>query len=173
MNLLDAKVINTVQGLEVYLDLAENIEIKEIRIQTMGIDSPFYEVQFGIEYFLLRKGSYYSSQRNYFRICMNHGFSSITLKETETESLFAVKSEDERAATKKLLGEWLIQTNGYKESINECIKEVKKADVFKGEDIQDKKEIIKFLEKLLRLTTEDIKFASVEKPVQAQILPIC
>ncbi|GAA3334259.1 hypothetical protein GCM10020331_101520 [Ectobacillus funiculus] len=57
---------------------------------------------------------------------MNHDFSSITLTETETESLFAVKSEEEREATKELLGEWFIKTNSYKESINECIKKVKK-----------------------------------------------
>ncbi len=169
MNLLDAKVINTVHGLEVYLDLAENIEIKELHVPT--IDSPFYEVQFGIEYFLLRKEKYYSSQINYFNLCMNHDFSLIALKETETESLFAVKSEDERASTKKLLGEWFIKTSGYKESINERIKKVKKEDICTSEDIQHKIETIKFLEKLLELTTEDIESAPVEKPVQLKVLP--
>ena len=170
MNLLDAKVINTVYGLEIYLDLAENIEIKEIHVPT--IDSPFYDVQFGIEYFLLREGRYHSSHRNYFHICMNHDFSLITLKETKTESLFAVKSENERAATKKLLGEWFIQTKGYQASLNKCITKVKREDVCTTADIQYKTDTIKFLEKLLELTTEDIEQAHVEKPVRLQAVSI-
>ncbi len=170
MNLLDAKVINTVHGLEVYLDLAENIEIKELHVPTL--DSPFYDVQFGIEYFLLREGRYHSSQRNYFHICMNDDFSLITLKETETESLFAVKSEEERAATKKLVGEWFIKTNSYKEFLNECITKVKREDVCTAVDIQHKIETIKFLEKLLGLTTEDIEQAPIEKPVRLQAVSI-
>jgi len=48
-------------------------------------------------------------------------FTSIALKETETESLFSVKSEDEREATKELIGEWFIQSNSYKQSIQESI----------------------------------------------------
>ncbi|WP_342048528.1 hypothetical protein [Bacillus sp. OTU530] len=170
MSLLDAKVINTVHGLELYLDVAENIEIKELHVPTM--DSPFYEVQFGIEYFLLREGKYYCSQVNYFNLCMNHDFSLITLKETEMKSLFAVKSENERASTKKLLGEWFIKTSSYKESINERIKKVRKEDVCTTEDIQYKIETIKFLEKLLELTTENIESAPVEKPVQLKVLPV-
>ncbi|MFB9758197.1 hypothetical protein [Ectobacillus funiculus] len=164
MKLLDAKVINTVHGLEIYVDVVGNIEIKEIHIPS--IDSPFYEVQFGIKYFLLRKEKKYSSQRNYFGIRMNHDFSSITLTETETESLFAVKSEEEREATKELLGEWFIKTNSYKESINECIKKVKKGNIYTSEDVQHKKiETIKFLGKLLELPTEDIELASAEKSI--------
>jgi len=170
MDLLDAKVIHTVYGLEIYLDSVKNIEVREIHIPTT--DSPFYEVQFGIEYFLLRKEKYCNSHRNYFCIRMNHDFSFITLKETETESLFAVKSEDEREATKKLLGEWFVKTNGYKESINECIKRVKEENVYTVEDIQHKIETIKFLGKLLELTTEDIELAPVEKSAHLQLSPI-
>ena len=154
--LLDAKVINTAYGLEVYLDSVKSIEITEVHIPT--IDSPFYEAKFGIKYFLLRKEKNCNSQRNYFYIRMNPDFSSIVLKETETESLFAVKNDDERKATKKLLGEWFVKTNNYKECINEFITEVEK------EDTSHTAETIKFLEKLLEVTTEDIELASVERP---------
>lgn len=170
MKLLDAKVINTMQGLELYIDAVHNIEIKDIHTPT--IDSPFYEVQFGIQYFLLRQERKYSSQRNYFSIRMNYDFSSITLRETETESLFAVKSEDEREATKELLGEWLLKTNNYKESIHEYIRKVEQEEVYTVEDIQQKVETIKVLAKLLELTSEDIGQASVEKPVQLQAVPM-
>lgn len=168
MNLLDAKVIPTVYGLEIYWDAVKNVEIKEIYTPT--IESPFYEVQFGIAYFLLRKERYHSSQRNYFCIRMNHDFSTITLKETETESLFAVKSKNEREATKKLLGEWLVKTNSYKESINAYMKKIEKISIYTEKDIQHKLETLKFLEKLLELTTEDIELASVERPVQPRLL---
>jgi len=167
MKLLDARVISTAQGLEIFSDSAKSIEITELHVPTM--DSPFYEVQFSIGYFLLRKEKYYSSQKNYFRICMNPDFSMITLKETETESLFAVKSEDERAATKKLLGEWLVKTNSYKQAINEYIKKVKQENVYTDEDIQHKIKTINFLERLLELTTEDVELASVEKSARLQV----
>ena len=39
MDLLDAKVIHTVYGLEIYLDSVKNIEVREIHIPTT--DSPF------------------------------------------------------------------------------------------------------------------------------------
>ena len=102
MNVLDAKIIPTARGLEIYLDVEKSIKIKDIHIPTMN--SPFYEIQFGIEYFLLREKKYYDSEMNYFSIRMNHDFSLITFKEPETESLFAVKNEDEKEATKK--GPW-------------------------------------------------------------------
>lgn len=168
MKLLDARVISTVQGLEIFSDSAKSIEIKELHVPT--VDSLFYEVQFGIAYYLLRKEKYYNSQRNYFRICMNRDFSMITLKETETESLFAVKSEDERAATKKLLGEWFVKTNSYKQSINEYIKKVKQENVYTDADIQHKIKTINFLERLLELSTKDIELAPVEKPAPLQVL---
>jgi len=170
MRLLDAKVINTANGLEVYLDVAKSMEIKDIHIPTT--DRPFYEVQFGIEYFLLRKERYYNSQRNYFCIRMSRDFSSIILKETEIESLFAVKSEDEREVTKNLLGEWFVKTNSYKESIIVWIKKTKEGSIYTEQDTQHKIETIQFLGKLLELTTEDIKRASIEKSVQLPTLPM-
>jgi hypothetical protein len=55
MKILDAKIINTSYGLETYLDLIENSEIKEIHLPT--INNPSYEIQFGIKYFLLKDKS--------------------------------------------------------------------------------------------------------------------
>jgi len=160
MNVLDAKVITTKTGLEIYVDFIETSEIRKVCIPT--IDVPFYEIQFGIKYFLLRKEKYYDGHRSYFSICMNNDFTRITLKEPETESLFAVKSQDERQATQTLLGEWFIKTNAYKESIKEVIKEVKKENVYTEKDIQHTVETVKFLEKLLELTSSDIQNAPLE-----------
>ncbi|MGG3157887.1 hypothetical protein ABEP50_19730 [Priestia megaterium] len=160
MNVLDAKVITTITGLEIYLDLAETSQIRKVCIPT--IDNPFYEIQFGIKYFLLRKEKYYDSHRSYFSICMNNDFNRITLQEPETESLFAVKSQTERQATQNLLGEWFIKTSAYKESIKEVIKEVKKENVYTEEDIQHTVETVRFLEKLLKLTSSDIQNAPLE-----------
>ncbi|MGG3189319.1 hypothetical protein ABEP42_15080 [Priestia megaterium] len=160
MNVLDAKVITTITGLEIYLDLVETSQIRKVCIPT--IDNPFYEIQFGIKYFLLRKEKYYDSHRSYFSICMNNDFNRITLQEPETESLFAVKSQTERQATQNLLGEWFIKTSAYKESIKEVIKEVKKENVYTEEDIQHTVETVRFLEKLLKLTSSDIQNAPLE-----------
>ena len=160
MNVLDAKVITTITGLEIYLELMETSQIRKVCIPT--IDDPLYEIQFGIKYFLLRKEKYYDSHRSYFSICMNNDFTRITLREPETESLFAVKSQNERQATQNLLGEWFIKTNAYRESIKEVIKEVKKENVYSEEDIQHTVETVRFLEKLLKLTPSDIQNAPLE-----------
>ncbi|MFE0624800.1 hypothetical protein ACFW1J_25615 [Priestia aryabhattai] len=161
MNVLDAKVITTITGLEIYLELMETSQIRKVCIPT--IDHPFYEIQFGIKYFLLRNEKYYDSHRSYFSICMNNDLTRITLQEPETESLFAVKSQNERQATQNLLGEWFIKTNAYKESIKAVIKEVKKENVYTEEDIQHTVETVRFLEKLLTLTSSDIQKAPLEK----------
>lgn len=161
MNVLDARVINTYRGLETYLDSGENVTVGKIQIPTQN--HPFYEIQLGIEYFLLRKGKYYDRQRNYFIIQMNPDFTSITLKETETESLFSVKSEDEREATKELIGEWLIQSNSYKQSIQESIDRIRKEEISTEEDINQKLKTINFLKKISYLTSSDIQHAPITK----------
>ncbi|MFP3669864.1 hypothetical protein SB717_32650 [Priestia sp. SIMBA_032] len=168
MNILDARVINTHRGLETYLDSGENVAIKKIQIPTQN--HPFYEIQFGIEYFLLRKGKYYDRQRNYFIIQMNPDFTSITLKETETESLFSVKSEEEREATKALIGEWFIQTNSYKQSIQESIERIRKEEISTEEDINKKLKAKNFLKKVSYLTSSDIQNAPIKKQTQVYMV---
>ncbi|MED4072907.1 hypothetical protein [Priestia endophytica] len=167
MKVLDAKIISTSHGLETYLDLIENSEIKKIHLPTTN--NPSYEIQFGIKYFLLKDKKYYDSNKNYFYICMSSNFSSISLKETHIESLFAVKNKEERETTKKLLGEWFIKTNTYKESINKLINKIKTENLCTEVDNQNKTEKIKFLKKLLKLTTKDLEDASIERHVELHI----
>ncbi|KWU54142.1 MULTISPECIES: hypothetical protein [Priestia] len=160
MDILDAKVVNTKYGLETYLDVSESVEIKEIHMPSSENQS--HKIKFGIKYFLLREGKYYDSQKGYFWLCMNHDFSSLMLSETETESLFAVKSEEEREATKTLLAEWFIKTKAYKEVINECIHQIKTENIRTEEDIEDRVDAIQFLEKLKVLTAKEVENASIE-----------
>ncbi|MCP1191471.1 hypothetical protein NKR17_20835 [Priestia flexa] len=161
MNIVDSKVINTKYGLEMYLDLVKTIEVKELHSPTdIG---PFYEIVLGVEYFLLRDRKYYDSERNYFRLRMSDDFNSITLKETDTESLFAVKTEHERDSTKLLIGQWLIKTNAFKEVICQLIQQKKIQNVQNEGDIQKALGTITFLEKLLELKIEDILTADVEE----------
>lgn len=161
MNVLDAKIINTQYGMETYLDFVKNVEVKDLHYPTEI--SPFYEIIIGVEYFLLRKENYYDSEKNYFIIRMNSDFSSITLRETKTESLFAVKNEFERDATKELVGEWLIKTNAFTQVINDLIDQKKMENVQTEEHIQIVLGTIRFLEKLLKIKTEDILNANVER----------
>ena len=79
-------------------------------IQYLTETDSFYEITIGVEYFRLRNENYYNSEKRYFKIRMNSDLNSITIIETKTESLFAVKNEFERAATKELIGEWLIKS---------------------------------------------------------------
>ncbi|RFU63119.1 hypothetical protein [Peribacillus glennii] len=161
MNIFDAKIVNTQYGLEMYLDRVKNIEIKEIH--SPSDNDTCYEIELGVEYFLLRDGNYYDSAKNYFRIRMNEDFNSITLRETDTESLFAVKTEHERDSTKLLVGEWLLKTNAFNQVINELIQQKKKENVQNEGDTRKVLGTIRFLERLLEIKTEEILSAKVER----------
>ncbi|MFE7064264.1 hypothetical protein ACFVAD_19220 [Sutcliffiella sp. NPDC057660] len=161
MNVKDAKIISTQNGLETYLDVVKSIDVKDLHYPTET--ELFYEITVGIEYFLLKEERYYDSRKNYFRIRMDTDFGSLTLAETKTESLFAVKNEGEKDATKELIGDWLIKTQAFKQVINELIVQKKTEDVQTEGDIQSVLGTIRFLEKLLEIEAEDILRATVER----------
>ncbi|WP_347942345.1 hypothetical protein AAEY33_12775 [Peribacillus simplex] len=160
MNVMDAKIISTKYGLETYLDVVKSVDVRELHYPTET--EPFFEITVGIEYFLLKEERYYDSRKNYFRIRMDSDFGSVTLVETKTESLFAVKNGGEKDATKNLVGEWLLKTQAFKQVINELIVQKKMEDVQTEGDIQAVLGTIRFLEKLLEIEAEDIVSTIVE-----------
>ncbi|WP_019391005.1 hypothetical protein [Priestia filamentosa] len=157
MSLLDAKGIQTTHGVELYVDLVKNVNIKELLIPT--VNNPFYGVKLEIDYLLLKEHKHYEHhyehQKNSFWIVMDENLSSITLKEPEMESLFAIKNEEEREATKQLLGEWFIKTTGYKAAINQTLTEFEQNNSDMKEN-EGTKKTIQFLKRLLALKTADI-----------------
>jgi len=162
MDLLNTKAIKTTHGLELYVDLIENIKVTELHIPT--VSNPYYEVKFEVDYFLLEEHKYYDLQQNFFWIVMDENLSSITLKEPEMQSLFGVKNEEEREATKQLLGEWFIKTTAYKKAITRCLNECEDHNI-DIEKNQRTKKIVQFLKKLLELKTMDIEKTLMETPV--------
>lgn len=164
MNVMDAKIISTQYGLETYLDVVKSVDVRDLHYPTET--ELFYEITVGIEYFLLKEERYYDSRKNYFRIRMDSDLSSVTLVETKTESLFAVKNEGERDTTKELVGEWLIKTDAFKHVINELIVQKKMENVQTEGDIQVVLGTIRFLEKLLEIKTEDILSTNVERDLE-------
>lgn len=161
LNLLDAKVIDTQYGLEAYLDRVNTIEV--ITIRTSNENSSFYEIKLGVYYFLLKERNF-EYRKNYFWIRLNKYNSSITLIESETESIFAVKNKFEREATKDLIGTWLIKTNTFYQAITQQVQNLKKEqNIQTEEDIKKLCDTIKSLEKLLQIKTEDIQNASIEQ----------
>jgi hypothetical protein len=160
MQLLDAKIILTQYGNETYVNKENTVEIKEL--QTPKEHSPFYRILIGIEYLLLKEGKYYDSQKNYFWLVMDEDFRSLVIEETETENIFALKSEEERQATQELIGKWLIHTDVFKNEVQNNIDKMKNENVVTVDDIYHAMKSIKFLEKLLELKTEDILSASVK-----------
>lgn len=159
MSLLNAQVLETQYGLETYIDEKGKIEVDDLHIPSES--SYDYELKIGVEYFLLRD-KHYTIEKNFFWLRMDADFRSVTLAETEMESLFAVKSESERKATKALIGEWLIHTNAFKQAITERIEKQKTENVTTEEEIRVIIENNKFLEKLLYLKAEDIENAMIE-----------
>lgn len=157
MELLDAQVINTQYGLEIYLDNIDNVKVKAL--YAPDSDNEPYEIMIGVKYFLLRD-RYYETKENYFWININND-NVVMLKESNTESLFAVKSEGEREATKDLIGKWLIKTNNFKHAVIDSIEEQKRENVQSEVDITQVTNRINFLEKVLQIKTEDIERASI------------
>ena len=77
-------------------------------------------------------------------------------------SLFAVKNEFERSATKELIGEWLIKSSAFRKVLSDLIDDKKMENVTTEENIIGTIGTIRFLKKLLEITTEDILSARVE-----------
>jgi hypothetical protein len=158
MSVLDAKVIHTKYGMETYLDQVKTIEINGVQLPTTN--SPFYELKLGIEYLLLGEGKYYDSRRNYFSIQMSEDHQVISLKEPDTESLFALKNDGEREATKELVGEWLFKTNAFKQAVSSLMN---KLQVDHAGSTEDNRETIKFLEDLRMIDPVMITQASFNR----------
>ncbi|QGS67896.1 hypothetical protein CV093_01585 [Oceanobacillus sp. 143] len=53
MNVMDAKVINTKYGMELYFDNIESVDVKEVHSPT--VENPFYEVLIGVEFLLMKE----------------------------------------------------------------------------------------------------------------------
>ncbi|MGW9018591.1 hypothetical protein, partial [Priestia megaterium] len=153
MELLDAQVINTQYGLEIYVDNIDNVKVKAL--YAPDLDNEPYEIMIGVKYFLLRD-RYYETKENYFWININND-NVVMLKESNTESLFAVKNESEREATKDLIGKWLIKTNTFKHAVIDSIEEQKKENIQSEIDITQVTNRINFLERVLQIKTEDIE----------------
>ncbi|MEH7224046.1 hypothetical protein V7112_09565 [Bacillus sp. JJ1566] len=161
MQVLDAKMIDTKSGLETYLDIPKNVHVADLHVPTE--DSPFFDIKIGIEYYRLIDQNYYDNQVNYFWIRIHPEKNTITLLEPEIQNIFSIKDVNERVATKKLIGEWLINTNAFKSSIKTLIKEMKSKNVVTEKDIRETVRTIELLEKTLDLKTEDILRAEVKK----------
>lgn len=161
MQILDAKMIDTKSGLETYLDIQKNVHVADLHIPTE--DSPFFDIKIGIEYYRLIDQNYYDSQVNYFWIRIHPEMNTIALLEPEIQNIFSIKDVNERVATKKLIGEWLINTNAFKSSIKNLIEEKRSENVLTEKDIRETLRTIELLEKTLELKTEDILKAEVKK----------
>ncbi|RDW16081.1 hypothetical protein CWR48_18015 [Oceanobacillus arenosus] len=153
MNVMDAKVINTKYGLEMYVDDIQSVEIKEVHSPT--IENPFYEVRIGVEFLLMKDQKYFNKMENDFWISMSPDFQSVKIKETEKKNIFALKNDKEKEATRELVGEWLIKTDSYKHAIMERINQ--QADMKNDLSNTDY-----FLKNLLYLDSNDIKDALIE-----------
>ncbi len=160
MEVLDAKMINTKFGIETYLDINNLIEIEEVNIPTS--ESPYFDLKIRVKYYRLRKENYYDSLTNYFWIRVHPDLNSLTLLETDIQSLFSVKDREEREATKELIGEWMIHTNAFKRKIKELIKEKREANFLTEEEIREALETIGLLEKALELKPEEVISANIE-----------
>lgn len=159
MNTVDAKIIKTQYGSEVYVDDVEHINFKSIHAPK--VNQPLYRIEFEIGYFLLKEHRYYEYEKNYFWLAVSENFSKLTIQEPDMESLFGAKSEDERKATKALLSQWLIHTEAYKKQLNQHINDCKKSnDTNEG--------ITAVLEKLLTISAADIEQARIEKLAASQ-----
>ncbi|WP_077620275.1 hypothetical protein [Bacillus sinesaloumensis] len=159
--ILDAKIINTKYGLETYLDIEKNVHIADLKIPT--VDSPFFEIKIGIEYYRLIDQNYYDSQVNYFWLRIHPEMKTITLLEPKVQNIFSIKNVNERIATKELIGEWLINTNAFISAIKNLIIKKKSKNVVTEEEIRETVRTIELLEKTLELETEDILKAEVKK----------
>ena len=84
---------------------------------------------------------------------MSTDFQTIKIKETDKGNLFGLKDDEEKEATRELLGDWLIKTSSFKNAITEIINR---------QEYQESSETEHFLNNLLYLNSNDIKNALIE-----------
>lgn len=161
MELLNAKIIPTQQGMETYLDIPENITVADLN--TPNRNNPFLDLKIGIEYYRLCDQHYYESEINFFWLRIHPESKSITLLETDIQSLFSVKNDSEKEATKELIGVWLINSHAFKQAIRQLINQKRAENVTTEQEIKETLQTIELLEKTLDLKTENILNASLEK----------
>lgn len=150
MNMVDAKVINTKYGLEMYCDKDSSVVINEVHSPT--IKNPYYEVLIEVEYLVMKNQKDMYPMKNYFWISMCEDSQTVKIKETEMGNLFALKDSGEREATKEMVAEWLFKTESFKKAIIKWRQE--------RHTVQPKEE--QFLDNLLYLSTENFKNAFIE-----------
>lgn len=160
MDLIEAKVIDTQYGMELFMDKKNDVDVLAIHSPT--VTNPYFDLKVGISYYLIKE-HYYQRRKNYFWIRMDKYNNSITFKESEKESIFAVKTIEERKATQALITEWLLYSQTFKKALNKTLKEILTKNIETEEDIKEINELKIFLEKLLNIKDVVILDAITEK----------
>ncbi|RLL46571.1 hypothetical protein D8M04_05020 [Oceanobacillus piezotolerans] len=151
MSMVDAKVINTRYGLEMYCDKDSSVVINEVHSPTDK--NPYYEVLIGVEFLVMKNQKDMYPMKNFFWISMSEDFQTVKIKETEMGNLFALKDSEERKATKEMVAQWLFKTESFKKAITTWIKK-------ESHSVQPDEE--QFLNNLLYLSTENLESAFIE-----------
>ncbi|MGG3466254.1 hypothetical protein ABES02_01610 [Neobacillus pocheonensis] len=161
MNLLESKVIQTKSEKEIYIDQNTNIEIGGIQYPEKA--HPYYEFMVGLELIRIRANEYYGTKKAYFGIRITENLQSLTIFEPDQQSIFASKSEEEKDAAIELINYLLIESLNFKQFVMTMIRNLKTENGIFEKEISKLKANKALLEKLLKVTYEDVKFAIQRK----------
>ncbi|MBV7509113.1 hypothetical protein KW850_28395 [Bacillus sp. sid0103] len=161
MNLLESKVIQTKSEKEIYIDQNTNIEISSIQYPDKTY--PYYEIMVGLELIRIRANEYYGTKKAYFGIRITEDLQSMIIFGPDQQSIFASKNDEEKDAAKELINYLLIESLNFKQLVMTMIRNLKTENGIFEKEISKLKEKEAILEKLLKVTYEDVKFAIQRK----------
>ncbi|WP_043930325.1 hypothetical protein [Bacillus sp. EB01] len=154
MKLLESKVIETEFEKEIYVDKASNIEIAKINFDETTSN---YELMVGLQFLRIRNNDFYGTIKGYFGLKIMGDSETITLNEPYQQSIFAVKTPEEKDAVLELIDYLLTSSPYFKQLVMDEINNLKQMDFVCEKEILELRTKIKFLEKFLKISYSDLK----------------
>ncbi|WP_026693495.1 hypothetical protein [Peribacillus kribbensis] len=156
MKLHDAKVIQTLLETEIYVDDLSTLTITSFSYPED--ESPYYSFLVGIKLFRIRNHDFYGGDESFFGVRITESLSTITIFNTDRESIYGVKNEQEKEAASELIRYLLTESPYFKKYVAQQMDEIKDTNVVCEKQIQDIKSKLKVYGRLMNLKTEDIHF---------------
>jgi hypothetical protein len=156
MNLLESKVIQTRFEKEIFIEEKSNININGFH--SLDKNTPFYEFMIGLDLIRIRDNEYYGMKKSYVNIRISEDLQSLFVVEPDVQSIFAIKTKQEKEAAIELIHYLLVDSQTFKQVVTEMISNIKKENISNGFEVKKAKAKLAVLERLLNVSDEDIHF---------------
>lgn len=145
MNLLEAKVIQTILEKEIFIDQESNIGLNKFHYPDKN--TPYFEFLISLIMGRIRNKQFYGTEKVYFGVKMTEDLKSIIVFDPVKESIFAARKEQDKIPVTELINYVFTESPNFKQLLKNIINEKETPKVK-----------LTLLEKLSNVQLTDIKF---------------